>query len=70
VSICHTVGLTINLKKIRPSKIPVTFCHSRLINFTIQTAAQQADIVALQFLADRTNGRAYATVLRLSVRRL
>ena len=34
----------------------------------LETVAEYCFIVLFQFLADRTNGRAYATVLRLSVR--
>jgi len=28
--------------------MPVIFSHSKFLNFTVQTAAQQADIVALR----------------------
>jgi len=40
---------------------PIGPCQMRKVGF---------DLILVQFLADRTNGRAYATVLRPSVCRL
>jgi len=33
--------------------MPVIFSYSKFINFTVQTAAQHADIVALVTISDR-----------------
>jgi len=33
--------------------MPVIFSHSKFINFTVQTAAQQADIVDLRLIIGR-----------------